>query len=71
MASLSPIAAFRASRNLTQAELAARLGVKRETVARWESGARRIDHGRLARVAKATGIPEGVLRPDLAELFGR
>jgi transcriptional regulator with XRE-family HTH domain len=71
MVAISPIAAFRMGRNLTQAALGQMLGVSRETIARWETGARRIDPELVPLVSKRTGIPKGVLRPDLAELFGR
>lgn len=55
---------------LSQGDLAAMLNVERETIARWESGKRRIGKDKLPDVAQATGIPARELRPDLAELMG-
>lgn len=64
-----PLVAYRKLNRLTQKGLAAQLEVARETVARWELG-RKIDDDLLPRVAERTGIPRGVLRPDLAKLLG-
>lgn len=63
-----PLVAYRKQRGLTQKALAAHLEVARETVARWETG-RRIDDDLLPRVSERTGIPRGILRPDLAKLL--
>jgi len=63
-----PLAAYRKQHGLTQKGLAAQLDVARETIARWETG-RRIDDELLPRVSDRTGIPRGVLRPDLARLL--
>ena len=62
---------YRAEQNppLSQGELADQLGVRRETVARWESGQRKIDDEKLPEVARLTGISREALRPDLARLF--
>ena len=68
-AGLHPLVAYRKQHELTQKDLAERLEVARETLARWETG-RRIDDRLLPRVAHRTGIPRGVLRPDLARLLG-
>jgi len=54
---------------LSQQALADLLGVKRETVNRWESGARKIDEEKLPTVAEKTGLAPAVLRPDLAALL--
>lgn len=64
-----PLRAYRESVGLTQAELADILGVERTTVARWETGVRRVDPELLRLIEEKTGIPPHVLRPDLAELF--
>ena len=66
-----PLRAFRDSHSprLTQGALAKVLGVSRETVARWETGARDIDIDRLPDIERATGIPAAVLRPELAAMF--
>lgn len=56
---------IRSALGLTQAALANQLGVRRETVARWETGARRIAEPvarlarRLVREAKARKQREG------------
>jgi transcriptional regulator with XRE-family HTH domain len=69
MSSPHPLRGFREAHDppLSQQELASLLGVKRETVNRWESGARKIDEEKLPLVAVKTGIAPAVLRPDLAE----
>lgn len=64
-----PLVAYRKRHGLTQKGLAARLDVARETIARWETGRRIVDDELLPRVAERTGIPRGVLRPDLAKLL--
>lgn len=64
-----PLKVFRQSRGLSQGQLADLLRVKRETVSRWESGARKIDGEKLRLVSEATGIAPSELRPDLAELL--
>src|SRR4051812_29611385 len=51
---------------LSQRQLAKMIGVTRETVARWETRKRRVDHERLPQIAEATGIAPAALRPDLA-----
>lgn len=66
-----PLKVFREKQTppLSQGDLAGLLGVARETVTRWESGARKIDEAKLPIVSEKTGIPPGDLRPDLAELM--
>ena len=54
---------------LSQQGLAELLGVDRVTVARWETGKRKMDEERLLSVSKKTGIPVAKLRPDLASLL--
>lgn len=54
---------------MSQGALAERIGVVRETVARWELGVRKIDEENLPAVTRATGIPARKLRPDLAARF--
>lgn len=54
---------------LSQGDLAIMLGVARETVTRWESGARRINEQILPTVAAKTKIPRRELRPDLADVM--
>ncbi len=65
----NPLKEYRRSTGLTQEGLAALLGVKREIVARWEIGARKIGAARLDGVSKLTGIPKRDLRPDLAKMM--
>ena len=62
-----PIKAWRESEGLTQEGAAARFGVTKATVSRWEAGTRQPGPERLPRIATATGISKRVLRPDLAE----
>lgn len=54
---------------LTHQGLADLLDVARETVSRWESGARKIDEDKLPMVSEKTGISPRALRPDLAKLL--
>jgi transcriptional regulator with XRE-family HTH domain len=63
-----PLVTYRKQHGLTQKALAGKLDVARETVARWETG-RRIDDELLPKVSEYTGIPRGILRPDLAKLL--
>jgi transcriptional regulator with XRE-family HTH domain len=56
---------------LTQDQLADQLGVARTTVARWETGTRKVELDQIPRITKKTGIPASVLRPDLAAIFDR
>lgn len=65
---LAVLKKYRNDHGLTQQGLADQIGVKRETVARWEGGHRRIDQAKLDEVAKTTGLPRRELRPDLADL---
>ncbi len=66
---MHPLAHYRAERGLTQEALAAQLGVKTNTVSRWEAGVRKIKFTKVAHVSGLTGIPVIVLRPDLAPLL--
>lgn len=68
MESIHPLKAHRKITGLTQRELAGRLGVTRETLARWETG-RKIEDELVPRVSEKTGIPVAKLRPDLVELL--
>lgn len=71
MEGIHPLQAFRERQEppLSQGELADLVGVARETVNRWESGARKIDEEKLPIVAEKTGISRAELRPDLAALL--
>lgn len=71
MEGIHPLKAYREKQDprLSQGELADLLGVARETVTRWESGARKIDEQKLPVVSEKTGIPKRELRPDLAEVM--
>lgn len=66
-----PLKTYRATQNprLSQGQLADQLGVTRTTVARWETGARKVDKDLVPTVSAKTGIPAKEIRPDLAELF--
>lgn len=71
MEGIHPLKTFRENQQppLSQGDLAVLVGVARETVTRWESGARKIDEQWLPKVAETTGIPPSELRPDLALLM--
>ena len=71
MAGTHPLRKFRLSQNpaLTQEALAKELGVRGQTVWRWENGDRQIGRDQLAKITKKTGIPARQLRPDLAKFF--
>lgn len=45
----------RKARGWTQAQLAEQLGVRRETVARYETGARRLDSAKLLALSRLLG----------------
>lgn len=70
LSEMHPLKLYREQESITQKELAERLQVKRNAVARWEAGMRRIDPARLPQITQLTGIPASELRPDLAELMG-
>lgn len=53
----SLIAAARIEAGMTQAELAAQLGVPQPQIAKWETGARRPKVENLARIAAALNVP--------------
>lgn len=61
-----PLTDFREREGLSQDDLAKLIGVSRETITRWENGARKPDENRLPKIAKETGIQPSILRPDLA-----
>ena len=73
MGEIHPLAAFRANCDppLDQRQFAELVGVTRETVNRWESGARKIDEEKLPVVCEKTGISWRELRPDLADMTQR
>lgn len=60
---------FREARNLSQQQLAELVGVDRVSVARWETGTRKVATRILWRVAAVTGIRPEILRPDLGQIF--
>ena len=66
-----PLRTFRARQvpKLSQRGLGEMLGVARETVARWEIGARKVDGELLPLIVEVTGLPATKLRPDLAKLL--
>jgi transcriptional regulator with XRE-family HTH domain len=69
MKNVHPLRTYREGARLTQIKLAKLLGVSRTTVARWETGLRKVDDELLHSVSAKTGIPVGELRPDLANLL--
>jgi len=68
MESVHPLKTYRNKARLTQLALSEQLGVARTTVARWETGVRKIDRDLLSSVSDKTGVSKRDLRPDLAEL---
>lgn len=73
MDNIHPLKTYREKHNppLSQEALAGLLGVTRTTVARWETGTRKVDHELLGEISEATGIAPAALRPDLADLLKR
>ncbi len=57
------IAQLRGTAGLTQQELADRLFVSRDLVAKWEAGARRPDRSRVDLMARLFGVDGGVICP--------
>jgi len=64
-----PLTKYREAKGLSKTALAARLGVSKASVSRWESGDRLPDHAAVLLILKKTGIPPRALRPDLAEMI--
>jgi transcriptional regulator with XRE-family HTH domain len=71
MSAIHPLKTYRITHEprLSQAALAAQLGVARMTVIRWENDRAKIDVSLIRSVAEKTGIPAKELRPDLVELL--
>lgn len=59
----SALAQYRASAGLTMQALAAKLGVDKSAVCKWE--ARKVPAERVRQIEAMTGIPASVLRPDI------
>lgn len=55
----------RETAGLSQVELGARVGVKQQSVQKWESGASSLSARRLEEVADALGVPVGDLLGDI------
>jgi putative molybdopterin biosynthesis protein len=62
----NPLKDFRTREGLSQDDLAKLIGVSRETITRWENGARKPDENKLLTIAEKTGIQPSTLRPDIA-----
>lgn len=67
MAKMNAIALYRKDHNLTQAELAKRLGIAQGTLSQIERGIRRFSHQKAAEIEKKTGgeLRREALRPDI------
>jgi DNA-binding transcriptional regulator YdaS (Cro superfamily) len=63
MNAVSPLRQYRSAEQLTLEALAARFGVNKTTIMRWEEG--HVPAERVLAVSKATGIPPHELRPDI------
>lgn len=68
---LTELQQFREERALSQKQFGELIGVDRVTVARWETGTRKVATRILWRVAAVTGIPPAILRPDLGQIFSK
>lgn len=58
---------IRIARNMTQQELADTMGVKRNTISQWESGARKISVEQLIELAKTVGVTLDYFQDDPPE----
>ena len=63
MSKTSPLRAYRAKHNISQARLAELIGVQDAAVCKWESG--RVGINSVLKVEQVTGIPRYILRPDI------
>ncbi len=61
---------WRKANKISQVQLAQRLGIKQETVSKWELGKTKIPVARVPQLSEITGIPRVLLRPDLPDVFG-
>jgi transcriptional regulator with XRE-family HTH domain len=61
----NPLYKYRVAQGVSQTWLASYLGVANSTIARWESGERKISPDKIQAVARLTGIQPRKLRPDL------
>lgn len=61
---------WRKANKVSQVKLAEMLGIKQETVSKWELGKTKIPVKRVPQLSEITGIPRVLLRPDLPEVFG-
>jgi transcriptional regulator with XRE-family HTH domain len=59
----SPLTHWRKANGITQAELAAKMGVQDAAVTKWEKG--KIPAERVLKLSEITRIPPHRLRPDL------
>ena len=59
----NPILKWRMAQELTQMQVAERLGVGQPAVAKWEEG--KVSHSKALAVHQLTGIPLHELRPDI------
>ena len=57
MATNHPLRIYREANGISAAELAARIGVQRNTIWRWENWQQAVSPDLWARVSKETGIP--------------
>jgi len=62
----SALTTYRKAEKLTQAQLAAKFGVRPPAICKWEQ--RRIPAERVLEVERITGVPRQELRPDLYPL---
>jgi hypothetical protein len=61
----SPLREYRTANGLRLEDVAARFGVAKGDVSRWERGVRKVPLMRCAAIERLTGIPRHRLRPDV------
>jgi transcriptional regulator with XRE-family HTH domain len=65
-----PLRKFRQENEISQSEMARRLGLSRSFLQRVEAGTRMPGPDVTRKINAETGIPEREIRPDLADLIG-
>jgi transcriptional regulator with XRE-family HTH domain len=66
---ITALKSYRTATGQRLEDIAAKLGVDKSTILRWENGDYAIPLKRLAELEKATGIPRSHLRPDVVQMM--